>query len=72
VYELAVEKLETMRTDIRALKRTEKYLQAVLSDWQERMAGAAPGQNAHLLYSLGQAVRRSDGQKNRFRKKERR
>jgi DNA-binding transcriptional MerR regulator len=36
VYELAQGKLKTIEADIEALKRTKRYLQRVLVDWEER------------------------------------
>ena len=57
VYELAQGKLEGIEADIEALKRTKRYLQKVLADWEERTQRAGPGQQSHLLYSLSGAVR---------------
>src|ERR1700685_2627249 len=36
VYKLAKDKLKGIRGDIEALKRTERYLKQVLSDWEDR------------------------------------
>src|SRR5579859_8071111 len=36
VHEIAKEKLKGIRTDIQTLKRMEKYLKTVLSDWEDR------------------------------------
>src|SRR5262249_49848301 len=69
VYEMAMEKLKGLRTDIQILKRMEKYLLTVLSDWEGRMRSARPGQKSHLLYSLGDAVQSSGELKNKFPRK---
>jgi DNA-binding transcriptional MerR regulator len=57
VYELALGKLKGIEADIEALKRTKRYLQKVLVDWEERTQRAGPGQQLHLLYSLSEAVK---------------
>jgi DNA-binding transcriptional MerR regulator len=69
VYDLAKEKLKEIRTDIQTLKRMEKYLAEVLSDWETRIKRAGPGQKSHLLYSLREALKRAGTTKNRFRRK---
>ena len=69
VYEKASEKLQGIRTDIQTLKRMEKYLKSILSDWEGRMRSVKPGQKSHLLYSLTDAVKRSGGIRNGFRRK---
>lgn len=55
VYELAEQKLELVSRDIEALRRTERFLKQVLSDWSDRLKQATPGQNSHLLYKLAEA-----------------
>jgi DNA-binding transcriptional MerR regulator len=57
VYRLAKGKLEDVSADIEALKKTEKYLKQVLSDWERRMRRTQSGQPANLLHSLTGAVR---------------
>jgi DNA-binding transcriptional MerR regulator len=52
VFELAHQKLAGIRTDIVALKQTERYLERVLADWKSRVRRAGKGQKAHLLHSL--------------------
>jgi len=69
VYKIANEKLKGIRTDIKTLKRMEKYLKTILSDWKDRIRHAGPGQKSHLLHSLGEAMTGSDGLTNRFRRK---
>jgi DNA-binding transcriptional MerR regulator len=69
VYELAQEKLKGIAADIAALKQTERYLKSVLSNWEKRMRSTGAGQKSHLLYSLSQAVKGSDGRPNTFRRK---
>jgi DNA-binding transcriptional MerR regulator len=55
VYEIAQEKLRKITADIEALQHTEKYLKAMLSDWEGRMRRAA-GQRSYLLQSLPKVV----------------
>jgi DNA-binding transcriptional MerR regulator len=71
VYELAQEKLKDIEEDIEALKRTQRYMKNVLSDWEERIQRAGPGQRSHLLHSLSDEVRNSDDRANQFRRKRR-
>jgi DNA-binding transcriptional MerR regulator len=71
VYQLAQQKLAGIAADIAALKRTERYLKKVLSDWEQRMQRAGPAQKAHLLYSLSEALKNSGGPANQFRRKRR-
>ena len=52
VFELAQQKLAGIRTDIVALKQTERYLERVLTDWKSRVQRMGKGQKAHLLHSL--------------------
>src|SRR5437867_3351846 len=59
VYQLAQKKLAAIAKDIAALKRTERYLKNVLSDWELRMRRAGSGQKSHLLYSLSEALKES-------------
>lgn len=68
VYEIAQEKLKGVRADIEALRGTEKYLNEVLSDWEDRMRQAGPGQRSHLLHSLTAGIKTARGVKNRFRR----
>jgi DNA-binding transcriptional MerR regulator len=56
VYKLAKGKLEDVSANIEALKKTEKYLKQVLSDWERRMRRTRPGQPSNLLHSLTGAV----------------
>ena len=51
VYAIAQEKLKSVGAEIRSLKRTEKYLRAMLSDWEERLV-TADGKRSNLLHSL--------------------
>jgi DNA-binding transcriptional MerR regulator len=69
VYELANEKLEGIRTDIETLRRMEKYLKTVLSDWRDRIQRAGPGQKSHLLHSLSEVMSGSENLTNKFRRK---
>lgn len=69
VYELAEKKLKGITADIQSLKRTERALKKVLADWQVRMQDAPPGQKLHLLHSLTEAVQKSGGPVNQFRRK---
>ena len=69
VYEMANEKLKGIKTDIQTLKRMEKYLKILLSDWEDRLRRAGPGQKSHLLHSLSEAMTGSGDLKNRFRRK---
>jgi DNA-binding transcriptional MerR regulator len=69
VFELARGKLVMIAADIKALKRTERALKKVLSAWQLRMQHAAPGEKMHLLHSLTEAVQKSGGPVNQFRRK---
>jgi DNA-binding transcriptional MerR regulator len=52
VYEIARSRLVGIKADIKALKRTEKYLAQVLADWGKKLQKSAPGQKSHLLHSL--------------------
>jgi DNA-binding transcriptional MerR regulator len=69
VYHLAQEKLKGIQADIEALKRTERYLKKVLSDWESRMRQATPGQKSLLLHSLSGALQASGDPINQFRRK---
>ena len=69
VYQLAQEKLRGIEADLEALKRTRKYVKKVLAGWEQRIQSAAPGQKSHLLYSLSDAVKKSDSPVNQFRRK---
>ncbi len=52
VFEIARSRLVGIKADIKALKRTEKYLAQVLAEWDKKLQKAAPGQKSHLLHSL--------------------
>ena len=69
VYQLAQAKLKGIEADIEALKRTERYLKKVLSDWEQRIKRTGPGQKAHLLHSLSEALKDADSPANKFRRK---
>ena len=71
VYQLARKKLGRIAADIKALKRTERYLKEVLSDWEDRIQRAGRGQKSHLLHSLGDEFKNSPASVNRFRRKSR-
>jgi MerR family copper efflux transcriptional regulator len=71
VYQLAQDKLKGIDADIEALKRTKRYVKKVLSDWEQRIQSASPGQKSHLLYSLTGAVKNSGAPANKFRRKKR-
>lgn len=68
VYELAHAKLHGIRADIAALKQTERYLEAVLTDWEQRMKRAGKGKKAHLLHALTDALKNSAAP-NKFRRR---
>jgi DNA-binding transcriptional MerR regulator len=70
VYEMASEKLKGVRTSIQDLRRMEKYLKMVLSDWEGRVRHAAPGQRLHLLQSLSPAIKRSGEKTSRFARRQ--
>jgi DNA-binding transcriptional MerR regulator len=70
VFELALQKLAGIKTDIAALKQTERYLKKVLADWKSRVRRAGKGQKAHLLHSLTDAVKNVSGP-TKFRRKSR-
>jgi len=70
VYELAQGKLKAIEADIEALKRTKRYLQKVLANWEERTQRAGPGQPSHLLYSLNEAVENASLTERQFRRKQ--
>lgn len=69
VYEIARDKLEGIRADIEALRRTESYLKKVLADWENRIRRAGPGQRSHLLHSLMGAIKSSQRLPNKLRRK---
>ena len=64
VFELAHQKLAGIRTDIVALKQTERYLERVLADWKGRVRRAGKGQKAHLLHSLTDGLKKIPGRTN--------
>jgi len=70
VYQLAQEKLKGIEADIEALKGTQRYVKKVLSDWEQRIQSAGPGQKSHLLHSLTDAIKNS-APANQFRRKKR-
>jgi DNA-binding transcriptional MerR regulator len=55
VYELAQAKLTQIAMDIQALRRTKRYLESVLRDWEQKLQRARPGQPSHLLHTLSEA-----------------
>jgi DNA-binding transcriptional MerR regulator len=71
VYDLAQGKLKSIEADIEALKRTKRYLQKVLVDWEKRTQRAGPGQQSHLLYSLSEAGKNAGLTANQFRRRNR-
>jgi DNA-binding transcriptional MerR regulator len=71
VYELAQGKLKAIEADIEALKRTKRYLQKVLANWEERTQRAGPGRQSHLLYSLSEAVENAGLTAKQFRRRNR-
>jgi DNA-binding transcriptional MerR regulator len=70
VFELAQQKLAGIRTDIVALKQTERYLERVLADWKSRVRQAGKGQKAHLLHSLTDGLKNIPG-RTKFRRNNR-
>ena len=71
VYQLAQEKLKGIETDLRTLRQTERHLKKVLADWERRMTQAGEGRRSHLLYSLSEALKHTDSQDRKFRRKKR-
>jgi DNA-binding transcriptional MerR regulator len=71
VYQLAQEKLKGIEADIEALKITKRYVKNVLTDWEQRIQTAGPGQKSHLLSSLTEAVKNASSPANKFRRKKR-
>lgn len=69
VYELAREKLKGIEGDIEALRRTRRYLKKVLTDWEQRIQRASPGQKSHLLHTLSGALKTSGAPVNQFRRR---
>jgi DNA-binding transcriptional MerR regulator len=69
VFELAQQKLAGIKTDIAALKQTERYLDRVLTDWKSRVRQAGRGQKAHLLHSLTDGLENVPGRTNFGRKR---
>jgi len=69
VYQLAQEKLKGIEADIEALRLTGRYVRKVLADWEQQIQSAGPGQQSHLLYSLGDAVKKAGAPVDRFRRK---
>jgi DNA-binding transcriptional MerR regulator len=68
VYQMAQQKLKGIEADIRSLKRTEKYLKAMLSDWEGRLL-RADGERSDLLHSLPAAMNASIKTTAKFPKK---
>lgn len=52
VLGLAHQKLKQTRIDIQELKKTEKFLNQILVDWEGRIKRSSPNQRAMLLCSL--------------------
>jgi len=71
VYQLAQDKLKGIAADIKALKSTERYLKKVLSDWEQRIQRAGPGQKSYLLHSLSEALKNSAAPASQFRRRNR-
>jgi len=71
VYQHAQEKLKGIEADIEALRLTGRYVRKVLADWEQQIQSAGPGQQSHLLYSLGDAVKKAGAPVDRFRRKKR-
>lgn len=69
VYALALEKVNGIAADIESLKTMHRYLKKVLTDWEQRIESAGPGQKSHLLYSLTEAVKAAGDRSNRIRRK---
>jgi DNA-binding transcriptional MerR regulator len=55
-YEIAQKKLQGIEADIRSLRRTRKYLKAILFDWEGRLL-RADGKRSNLLHSLPAAMK---------------
>ncbi len=68
VYEIAREKLEGIEVDIRSLRRTQKYLKAILSDWENRLL-RDKGKRSSLLHSLPAAMKASTKTTGKFPRK---
>lgn len=68
VYAIAQEKLKSVGVEIRSLKRTEKYLKAMLSDWEERLI-MADGKRSDLLHSLPAGINDSLEKSAKFSRK---
>jgi DNA-binding transcriptional MerR regulator len=69
VYQLAGEKLQRIEAEIEGLHRIRRYLRKALSNWQERMERAGPGEKSHLLYSLSEATGEAETLRTSFRRK---
>ena len=69
VYEIAQEKLVGIRSDIKALRRTEKYLTEVLADWGQKMNKTRAGQKSHFLHSLTRAMSKTGEERSQCRRK---
>jgi DNA-binding transcriptional MerR regulator len=69
VYTLAKDKLKKITADIEALKRTERYLKQVLSDWEDRIQQASPGTKSNLLHSLTGPINGSNSKTIQFRRR---
>jgi DNA-binding transcriptional MerR regulator len=70
VYNLAKGKLKDVSDEIVALKKTERYLKQVLSDWGRQMQRTHPGQRSNLLHSLTEAAN-GNRKPSQFRRKKR-
>jgi len=71
VYALAVEKLDGIAADIETLKKMHRSMKKVLSNWEQRIKRAGPGEKSHLLYSLTEAVKNAGDRPNNFRRRQR-
>ena len=67
----AIVGLMGIEADIEALRLTGRYVRKVLADWEQQIQSAGPGQQSHLLYSLGDAVKKAGAPVDRFRRKKR-
>ena len=54
VRRIAERRIGRIETEVRDLLRARRHLEAVLKDWDARLAEVEPGQRAHLLESLVQ------------------
>jgi DNA-binding transcriptional MerR regulator len=52
VYQLAHEKLRGIEADIEDLESRQRYMKKVLSDWEQRIQRAGPGQKSHVALGV--------------------